>query len=243
MSLVFNMVGGGSGGGGGPTSADAILTVTAPAGATVTATKGSATLTPTMWTTAADATQECALFVISSAQFDATTPWTVTATSGTDTISDTIIIDSAKQYDVPLSYNLYLIKDGVIKTTYGISATGVTIEQYTDSVGFVFTSDSKGFWVQLTAEVLGSIRYSTLIVDLKDVRESPNSYVRWGIRTTTSGAAASYWLAFGQSSSSMVFPNHSEIDISSVAYENQYAEIWCSYATRTVDVINIYLAR
>lgn len=101
-----------SGGGGGPTSADAILTVTAPAGAAVTATKGSATLTPTMWTAAADATQECALFVISSAQFDSATPWTVTATSGTDTASDTVTISSNKQYDLWLSFGHYLYRNG-----------------------------------------------------------------------------------------------------------------------------------
>lgn len=231
------------GGGGGPTASDAILTVTAPAGSTVTATKGSTTLVPTLWTTAADASQECALFVIPPAQFDANTPWTVTATSGTDTISDTVTIDSAKQYDVELSYNLYLIKDGVIKTPYSTTATGVTIEQYTDSVGIVFSSDTRAFWVQLTAAVLGGIRYRTLVVDLKDIRETPNTYILWGIRTTTTGIYTTGWLANLQSSNSMVFPNHSEIDISSVAYENQYAEIMCRYATRTVDVVNIYLKR
>ena len=109
--MIF-VVGSAGSGGGGPSASDAILTVTVPAGATVTATKGSATLTPTMWTTAADATQECALFVISSAQFDATTPWTVTATSGTDTASDTVTIDSNKQYDVWLSFGYYLYRNG-----------------------------------------------------------------------------------------------------------------------------------
>ena len=106
--LIF----GGSGGGGGPTASDAILTVTAPAGSTVTATKGGTSLTPTLWTAAADATQECALFVISSAQFDSSTPWTVTATSGTDTATDTVTIDSNKQYDLWLSFGHYLYRNG-----------------------------------------------------------------------------------------------------------------------------------
>lgn len=109
--MIF-VLGNSSGGGGGPTAADAILTVTAPAGATVTATKGSATLSPTLWTAAADATQECALFVISSAQFDSSTPWTVTATSGTDTASDTVTISSNKQYDLWLSFGHYLYRNG-----------------------------------------------------------------------------------------------------------------------------------
>lgn len=106
--LIF----GGSGGGSGPSASDAILTVTAPAGSTVTATKGGTSLTPTLWTAAADATQECALFVIPAAQFDATTPWTVTATSGTDTASDTVTIDSNKQYDVWLSFGYFLYRNG-----------------------------------------------------------------------------------------------------------------------------------
>ena len=240
--MIF-VVGSSGGGGGGPTAADAILTVTAPAGSTVTATKGGTSLTPTMWTSAADATQECALFVIPAAQFDASTPWTVTATRGTDTTSATVTIDSAKQYDVELSYNLYLSKDGIIKVPYGTTATGVTIEQYTDSVGIVFSSDTRAFWMQLTAEVLGGIRYRTFVADFKAMPPQPNSYIYWGIRTVTSGMVSTGWLANLQSSNSMVFPNHSEIDISSIAYENQYAEINCSYATRTVDVINIYLAR
>lgn len=106
--LIF----GSSGGGSGPSASDAILTVTLPTGSTATATKGGVTLTPTMWVQAADATLDCALFVIPAAQFDATTPWTVTATSGTDTATDTVTIDSNKQYDVELSYHYFLYNKG-----------------------------------------------------------------------------------------------------------------------------------
>lgn len=102
MSYVFNMVGGGSGGGSGPSASDAILTVTVPTGSTVTMTKGGITLTPTMWVQAADNTLDCALFVIAPAQFDSVNPWTVTATNGTYTSSDTVTIDSNKQYDMEL---------------------------------------------------------------------------------------------------------------------------------------------
>ena len=100
MSYVFNMVGGGSGGGG-PTSSDAILTVTVPTGSTVTMTKGGVTLTPTMWVLAADATLDCALFVISPSLFDAVNAWTVTATSGENTASTTIITVSYTHLTLP----------------------------------------------------------------------------------------------------------------------------------------------
>lgn len=110
MSLVLNMVGGASGAG--LKDTDAVLVVTVPTGSTVTAAKGGVTLTPTMWVTAADPTLDCAIFSIKSSLFDAVSPWTVTATLGTDTASDTVIIDSNKQYDLELSYTYYLYNSG-----------------------------------------------------------------------------------------------------------------------------------
>ena len=110
---ILGVTGNYTGGGGGPTSADAILIVTAPSGSTVTATNGGTTLSPTLWTTAADANFECALFVIGSALFDAANPWTVTATLGTDSKSSTVVIDSNKEYDVELPFELWLVRNGV----------------------------------------------------------------------------------------------------------------------------------
>lgn len=102
------------GGSGGPSSSDAILTVTVPTGSTVTMTKGGVTLTPTMWVQAADNTLDCALFVIAPSMFDAVNAWTVTATLGTDTASDTVIISTNKQYDLDISFDYYLFRaDGV----------------------------------------------------------------------------------------------------------------------------------
>ena len=109
MSLVLNMVGGG---GGSLKDTDAILTVTVPTGSTVTATKGGVTLTPTMWVQAADPTLDCALFVIATSLFDAQNAWTVTATLGTSTASNTVMISSNKQYDLALSYHLYIYNRG-----------------------------------------------------------------------------------------------------------------------------------
>ena len=109
MSLVLNMVGGG---GGSLKDTDAILTVTVPTGSTVTATKGGVTLTPTMWVQAADNTLDCALFVIAPSMFDAVNAWTVTATLGAKTASDTITINTNKQYDLLIVMTLYLYDNG-----------------------------------------------------------------------------------------------------------------------------------
>lgn len=109
MSLVFNMVGGG----GGISENRAVLVARVPAGSTVTATKGGVTLTPKMWVVESDPTQDIALFVIAPSLFDSVNPWTVTATLGTDTVSDTVIIDDNKEYDVELSFTLWFVKDGI----------------------------------------------------------------------------------------------------------------------------------
>lgn len=102
MSLTLNMVGGG--GGGKLKDTDAVLIVTVPAGSTVTATKGGTTLTPTMWVKAADASLDCAIFSIPASQFDSATPWTITATMGTQSESGTVLITTNKEYEVTLSY-------------------------------------------------------------------------------------------------------------------------------------------
>lgn len=126
MSLVLNMVGGG--GGGSLKDTDAILTVTVPTGSTVTMTKGGVTLTPTIWVQAADPTLDCALFVITPSMFDAVNAWTVTATLGTSTASDTVIISNNKQYDLVLSYRAYIYNRGYINTalTGGLTNSGYT---------------------------------------------------------------------------------------------------------------------
>jgi len=100
------------GGGGKLKDTDAVLVVTVPTGSTVTATKGGTTLTPTMWVKAADASLDCAIFSIPASKFDSTTPWTVTATLGTQTASDTVLITTNKEYEISLSFALWLFNDG-----------------------------------------------------------------------------------------------------------------------------------
>ena len=177
MSLVFNGVYSVVGGGGGPSASDAILTVAAPAGSTVTATKGGTSLTPTLWTVANDATQECALFVIPSTQFDATTPWTVTATSGTDTASDSVTISSNKQYDVMLSFRHYLYRNGDEFT----SRTG----------GWAWSSGGSGSYVNNTTAgqmevTTTSSNYQTFLHTVNEVSVSEWTAVKCLIQTNKS---------------------------------------------------------
>lgn len=105
MSMTFNMVGGG---GGKLKNTDAVLIVTVPTGSTCTATKGGTTLTPTMWVKAEDQKLDCAIFSIPASKFDSVTPWTVTATDGTDTASTAVLITTNKEYELSLSYSYIL---------------------------------------------------------------------------------------------------------------------------------------
>lgn len=101
------------GGGEGLKATDAILRVIAPAGSTVTISKGAVSKSDAGHENASDHTWYDYYFIIHASQFDSVNPWTVTATLGTQSISETIIIDSADEYDVALLYTLYLVKNGV----------------------------------------------------------------------------------------------------------------------------------
>ena len=101
MSLTLNMVGGG---GGGLSATDALLRVQAPAGSTVTITKGTTTKTDLGHENEHDHSVYDYYFIIHQSQFDSVNPWTVTATLNTASASDTVIINAPDEYDVVLAY-------------------------------------------------------------------------------------------------------------------------------------------
>ena len=108
---IFNMVGGG----GGLSATDAILRVIAPAGSVVTISKGVVSKSDQGHENASDNTLYDYYFIIHASQFDNVNPWTVTATLGTQSISESITIASANEYDVVISYTLHLVINGVMQ--------------------------------------------------------------------------------------------------------------------------------
>lgn len=122
---IFNMVGGG----GGLSATDAILRVIAPAGSTVTISKGSVSKSDAGHENASDNSVYDYYFIIHSSQFDSINAWTVTATLGYESTTKTIIIDSADEYDVViyeygLLYNSGLYTD---RYTHGTVKSNATI--------------------------------------------------------------------------------------------------------------------
>ena len=139
MSLTLNMVGGG---GGGLSDTDALLRVQAPAGSTVTITKSTVTMTGSGHENAIDTTMYDYYFIIHQSQFDSENPWTVEATLGSQTKTQTIIIDAADEYDVLITYRLYLCNTGQWDTTVAGTLTAVASKVDGSSSGGVARAPS-----------------------------------------------------------------------------------------------------
>lgn len=114
MSIVFNMVGGG----GSFNPSDALIHVNAPLGSTVEFSLGgvtAATILPAKAFANVDGETADYYYPVKAANYGA---WTVTATLSTDTASDTVTVNAAKQYDVELAFGFFFIKNGVVLSTF-----------------------------------------------------------------------------------------------------------------------------
>ena len=163
------------GGGGGLSSTDALLRVQAPAGSTVTITKGVLTKTDLGHENADDHSVYDYYFIIHQSQFDSVNPWTVTATLGADSASDTVTIDSADEYDVELAYYTYIYKDGtqVVALTDRKGSNGRVnyLDSYIECTNTTTTSGGIGVF---TANKVDITDYSTLVF-MVDYRERTSS--------------------------------------------------------------------
>ena len=167
-----------SSGGGGLSHNDALLIVRAPVNSTVTATKGGTTVAGVGYVLANRPHVEDFVLVIPRSTFDLN-PWTVTATNGTDSWTDTIVIH------VELVYYL----DAVVRVPLSIY----------QEVEYLLTSGTQ--YIALTDDVLASgysatIKYkaSTFVTQNPVLQHgTTNSNARRGnIGTSSSGYAGWY---------------------------------------------------
>ena len=181
------------GGSGGLSPKNAVLVVTIPAGSTVTATKGTASLKPTLWTKGADSTLECAIFSVPASKFDSTTPWTITATDGTNTASTTVLITTNKEYEVTLSFALFIynVGDQCSSTTGGWGGNGT----YTLSATYIDVPLASG-------GDYANVRTNTKI----DLTDYQTLYFEWdgSIKLGSGGTNLTMWVASSQISSAGV---------------------------------------
>lgn len=198
------------GGGGGLSPRSAVIHVTAPVGSTISFSKGvvvAKVLGPEKSHVNAENTSLADWYYsVSPSNYG---EWTVTATLGTDTASDTVTVNAANEYDVTLEYGLVLFNYGA--TDYAFSASR-SASSY-GSGGYQIVDDYLSVYAQW-AQVAGSTytdfycttavdasKYSTLEVEYKSnyssiisIRSSPNgsdlTYVTAAVNTGTTPVKA-----------------------------------------------------
>lgn len=157
---MYGITNSGSGSGGGFSVNAAVLHVTAPFGSTVSISKGGViakTIGPGKAHTNADDENADYYFSITPTNYGT---WTVTATLNSDSASDTVAISSNKQYDVELSYRLYLYNRG----TQNVPWTKMT----RDSTDVTFNTDN--MYVQGYANYSGVIARTASTYDLTNFK-------------------------------------------------------------------------
>lgn len=162
MSVTLNMVGGG---GSGFSATDAMLRVQAPAGSTVTISKSGTTKSDNGHENADDNTVYDYYFIISQSQFDSVNPWTVTATHGVKTASDSIIINSHDFYNMELFYTLYLVENGVPAQAFSSSGGALGNQTYSDEYCYGLSTGGNYARIAYTSVAVDLTPYSMLYVD------------------------------------------------------------------------------
>ena len=175
------------GGGGNIKGTDAILRVIAPAGSTVTISKGGVSKSDLGHENASDPTFYDYYFVIHQSQFDGVNPWTVTATLGGDTASNTVVIDSADEYDLILLYKEYYYDSGdeFLDITGGWIATGSSGSSGGSIVNQpTYLEIKKVYGGNISAMTTNSIdlsEYNTLHFEIESKINSSNNQIIYGV--------------------------------------------------------------
>lgn len=214
-------------GGGHLNDTDALLRVSAPAGSIVTITKGSTVKSDHGHENANDSAVYDYYFIIHQSQFDSENPWTVTATLGEESASNTVIIYLPDEYDVILSYALliYNAGDQCSSITGGWNGNGT----YTLDAGYINVPLSSG----------GA--YANVYTKLKiDLTIYQTLYFEWeegaSFQTGTGGTEMTMWVAPSQISNNGVsYPSGATI-------QNQVGgdvRGYVTLGTRQLDVSNL----
>lgn len=149
---------GGSNGGGSVSSTNAMLFVKAPTGSTVTMTRSGVTLLPVVYADASDQTISEYVFTIRSSFFSSSA-WTVTATLSTQSKSDTVVINSSSVYWLILTYNYYLIRNGVASETFTLFNNKGSM---TSESGYLVLGNNRDICMAYTSTPMSLENYTSL---------------------------------------------------------------------------------
>lgn len=236
-----------AGGGGIFGDQDAIVRVTAPAGSTVTFSRGTVTKSSTGHENADDSSIYDYYFVVPASAFSSN-PWTVTGTLGASTDTYPVVVNDSREYDVELIYALFLLRKGV--TQNGIALNGITITSgvtaptITDMTGYkkIILPTNSGVYF----DAVDFTSYSTLYVDSGIV--DPNNYFSWlfeGIDDNTIWYSNSAGNMPAYTKFTTAYRRYTnQIDISGIGSAYKYMKLY-SRATASagfeLDLFNVYV--
>lgn len=228
--MILNMTGG--------TVLRSIIAVTYPAGSTCSCTDGTKTLT-------AKDTSGNALFNVGLGE------WTVTATNGTETATETVSITHEGQSEkIALRYAFYLIKNGVLqngftnKLTSSVEA-GMSITQEDGHIKYSRTRGHMGFYLKSPSDggKINLAGWGHLII--QGEYSNPSAFGRFCLSTDTAwydGAETNDCIAYRQMSDADTSAINLDIPISSTADAYVKFVAWVAGSnTGTVKLSNVYL--
>lgn len=195
MSVSINL----TGGGGSFKTTDALVRVLAPSGSSVSVTAGGSTKTLQPLAVDGDSTNSCYYDIVKSGNFTSTAR-SYAASSGGDSASGSVVVNSAKEYTVALSYwdgTLYDAGDEYTTKTGGFEAfapyyeyiyspSGCTKNAANLTVAFTCPADNvfNGAWG--TANSVNFSGYTTLHVRATSASASggDSRFCRFGVQQT-----------------------------------------------------------
>ena len=228
------------GGSGGLSANNAVLHVNAPVGSTITLAKGGVTVKVLDASKGHISAEDSRLadwyYAVSASNYGT---WTVTASNGTNSTSATVTINANKQYDVGLTYDLYLLKNGLFQFAHDKGDLNET--QYNGYVSFKSTYSSARMWVPLTAEMLGAGTYTKLVFNIR------STYITTGDLQAGLSSATSYsdvlWLSYANIPEGSTGAKTLTVDISNFILSGKYAMIkLVGGSNQEFSVTDIYLA-
>ena len=227
-------------GGGGLSPRSAVIHVTAPVGSTISFSKGGVVakvLGPEKSHVNAENTSLADWYYsVSPSNFGT---WTVTATLGNDTVSDTVTVNAAKEYDVTLEYGLILFNYGATDYTFSASRSHSSY----GSGGYQIVDDYLSVYAQWAqagggtytnfycTTAVDASKYSTIEVEYKSNYSSTIS-----IRSSPNGSDLEYVVAAINTGTT---PVKAVLDISGIVSQVYFA-VRISAAGATKNSINMY---
>ena len=199
---------------------DAILRVQAPAGSTVTIRKGTIIRTDAGHQNAIDPNTYDYYFVIREVYFDSTTSWLVKATLNGAEVEQTIYITEAYEYNLTMSYRLYLVQNGQKLVTF----TGNTVKEANSSSYNARAPEesTSGGYLTLTQPKTNPDRRSGSFAtsNIIDISAYKVLKLEYDVAPNTAGAAYGFVVLLyvhSQSSSSPTLPSY---QTSATAYQS-----------------------